>query len=42
MQAIADVLLVERKAIGCMPFEIVPYLFDGIEFGGISGKPLDV
>ena len=40
MNADPDIVLVLREAVGRMTLEVVPDLFDRIEFRGILGKEL--
>lgn len=42
MEAKPNVLFVERQTVCGMAFEVIPYLFDWIEFGGVSRKPFNV
>lgn len=42
MQVEAEVLFVEEQAVCAVSLEVVPDLFDGIEFRRIAREPLDV
>lgn len=42
VQVEADVLFVEEQAVCAVSFEVVPDLFNGIEFRCVAREPLDV
>ena len=42
MKARSKVLFVEGEAVRCVAFEVIPDLFNRVEFGCIAWKPFDM